>query len=155
VAEALWHLGSPAVALVAVLHDEDWRARQAATASLAEAGTPAVEPLMLAALEDADPRVRRVAAGALGKIGDPQNIGQLVRLTRYVESAEEAVESLQRILRRAASAAIETDLRAVAGLGVVRMYVQESCGGSIRQHVDCSELRQLARQELIRRGLEA
>lgn len=79
-------------------------------------------------------------------------------------TSTEAVRALQRLLEKHSSSIDSNDLRRIATLNKVFyliMNVQRGCdgfGSSIsytKEVLDCTLVRQLARQELIRRGLEA
>jgi len=72
---------------------------------------------------------------------------------------ETAVEALQRVLEHAAAHIALDDLRAIACLSYVLTieYKTDNCGNSTvyGTGVNCSQVKQLARQELIRRELGA
>lgn len=100
----------------------------------------------------------RIIVEALRKIGDTHAVMPLVRLARVnKEISYEAVSELEKILDTKASTVLEGDLRSIAQLsGVVAIVRVSVCEGySYYENVDCSRVRQLARQEMIRRGLEA
>jgi HEAT repeat protein len=77
--------------------------------------------------------------------------------------AERAVTTLQQVLEHAASEVTSEDLHAVTTLdnAVKITYSFEDCGGGMgsmkesgTEPIDCSQVKQLGRQELIRRGLK-
>jgi hypothetical protein len=100
--------------------------------------------------------VRRAAAHALGQIGDERAVKPILALaTTDAECAETAIGVLQRILEHSASRLASEDLRAVAQLPQVDGWhygVYECVDAKWKQQVDCSYVKQLARQELIGRG---
>jgi hypothetical protein len=115
----------------------------------------------VAVLKDEGSDVREAAAWALGKIGDARAVMPLVTVTLAHEYRKEmpiAISALERILEGAAADAAPKDLRAVARLKkmVKIVYIGGDCGPGQETEmlVDCSHVNQLARQELIRRGLE-
>jgi HEAT repeat protein len=159
-AQALIQIGNTAVApLATALQEEEPWVRWAAAQALGLIGdTRAVEPLM-AALKDSASEVRRAAAGALGLIDVERALILIVRLaTGDSDNAQYEIRLLQRILERFAARLASEDLRVVAQLNdVVQWREVQGCNerGWIEETVDCSYVRQLARQELIRRGLLA
>jgi len=126
----------------------------------------AIDPLM-AALNDGSYLVRQEAARALGEIGDARAVRSLVNLIG--ESFQHAlvttaVGALEKVLGRAAAAAVSEDVRAAATLSDVSGLDHEYREGiawffedrNVRAWtMDCSRIRKLAHQELIRRGLAA
>jgi hypothetical protein len=116
----------------------------------------AVESLV-AVLGDKDRQVRETAAQALRQLGDARAVEPLVRLaTEDTYCAQTSIIALQRIIECAAAKLAPKDLRTIAHLeGVVQWRYGGDCQESYEDAVDCSHVRQLARQELIRRGLEA
>ncbi len=141
-----------------------WSLARAAAQALGQIGdVRAVEPLV-GALKGQDWQLRLVAAQALGQIGDAHSVRSLVTFVNDADIAEKVVEALRKILEHAIGDVGPKDLRAVAQLqdanqmaffptGRVRDDCVEYRQGL--QRVDCSQLRQLTRQELIRRWLEA
>jgi len=160
-AEALGKIGDAQAVqpLLALLEDEISWARRAAAKALGEIGdAQAVRPLV-AALEDDDSSVQATAAGALGKIGDAQVVELLVELTAKPDRAEQAINVLELVLEKNAQLIPLEDLQALSALNnVVRFRYNYECNVSnykTEVPVNCSRLRQLARQELIRRGQNA
>lgn len=122
-------------------------------------GVAAVEPLV-AMLKNSDWDMRQSAAEALGKIGDARAVQPLLSLTKDSEVAGEAAQAMQAILRNAVASVATETLLAVTDLAYVVHIHRETdgCGGHRRTgeaKLDCGQLRQLARQELIRRGTQA
>jgi HEAT repeat protein len=113
----------------------------------------AVEPLIALMT---DPKHEITAAMALANLGDAHAVGPLLRLAQKDDhAAENAINHVTRVLEHDAARCTDDDLRAAAHLtGIVQydMYAGEE-GGDVG--VDCTKVNQLARQELIRRGLEA
>jgi HEAT repeat protein len=165
--------------LIAALGDEDFEVRSAAASALGKLGDArAVEPLIaalpktasaayaLAQLDDAravegliaalnNPQRADVAALALANLGDAHAVGPLLRMASNKDDARKTIDKLVRVLEHDAARCTDDDLRAAAHLtGIVQydMYAGEE-GGDVG--VDCTKVNQLARQELIRRGLEA
>jgi HEAT repeat protein len=148
--------------LVAALKDEYRHMRWAVAQALGQIGDArAVEPLV-AALKDGIVRsMREAAAMALAEIEAGRAVTPLVMLTQDKHLASEIIHLLHRILERAAADIAPEDLRTVIQLNnVVLQYKADECGNGADGRygefgVDCSQVRQLARQELIRRGIEA
>ena len=87
-------------------------------------------------------------------------MGELITLAADHVAAETVVTALEQILKNNAGDVELTDLRAIADLQNVFQvkYVQNpDCDYSTKvdTEVDISQLIQIARQELIRRGLKA
>lgn len=119
--------------------------------------TRAVEPL-ITALDDRD--AQGAAIQALGQIGDTRAVGPLVMVLKDGGKQEE-VSALVTILGRTAKDITTDDLRAVNCLKdvVIIETRYNDCGFEMGKEpvtkVNYSYARQLARQELVRRGLEA
>jgi len=153
-----------------VLHFLKWQpANDAQQAVLAVAGrkwdeavrlgAAAVEPLVVA-LKDRGSVVRLSAAETLGKIRDARAVQPLLDLTKDSEIAGKAVHAMEHILRDAVASVATETLLAVADLAYVFQiqWQTDDCGGRSEigeKKLDCWQLRQLARQELIRRGIQA
>jgi len=130
----------------------------------------AIEPL-LAALDAYDSAVRKSAADALGDLGAVNALPVLrgratVRVDGHSQDrdardavmTEIYVKSIARIIERSAKDVGLAELKALANLSDVEQ-VQFKCNEGCeivylagRRLVDCSLVKQLARQELIRRG---
>lgn len=157
------------VPLVAILKDKDISEREIATWALGEIGDiSAVEPL-IAMLEEIREdswsiRLYESATAALGQIGDASAVGALITLAHDGKVAEVAIRALYQVLEKSASGIKSDDLRIIADLENVPQIRYRNIGGShcagtwtetYMEQIDCSYMRQLARQELIRRGLKA
>jgi HEAT repeat protein len=129
-------------------------------------GASAVEPLIAALQTNRDnPEWRKHAAGALAQIGDPRAVEPLVTLARDPNCAAVAVEKLEYLLKALAYYGRQAEvgpLQVAAHLTGVTTYEQVFAGyddGDNKKYtreavaVDCSEVQQLARAELTRRGL--
>ncbi len=126
-----------------------------------------VIPPLTATVNDGDREAVRRAAGALAELHDPRAACLLIdRLNRkgeteiggfpgsrleYTPDAEYLIKHLLILLKANAVSIAEDDLNAIANLGEVRIVLANECGNYDTQAVDCSHLRQLARQELLRR----
>jgi len=139
--------------------------RAAAAAGLGRLGDKrAVEPLC-AALADTGPddywvnSVNIAAAEALWRIGDSRGAKLAINyLLEHAHSSSineamlEALQSVQERLRSAADTVDADILRNIARLNTGVTWARyESCEGA--GSVDCAQIRQMARQELIRRDL--
>jgi hypothetical protein len=101
------------------------------------------------------------AAEILRQIGDVRAVKALVALTTDREVAETALHALQRILESNATGVDTEALHRVAALErVVQSRRQFTSSGGIvylqgaTESIDCAHVRQLAWQELKRRGIE-
>jgi HEAT repeat protein len=157
--------------LVAALQGEDWVMQESSVVRRAAAealgkirDARAVEPL-IAALKDANEDVQYTAAEALRSMVDARAVHALITMAcAHPEGAHRAIALLHELLERAAGGIVAEDLRALTRLnnvvGIVTRTEGGPCGEGIltytsKEPVDCFQVRQLARQELIRRGLEA
>jgi HEAT repeats len=126
--------------------------------AVATMGAEAVEPLAVILEHERDEYVREAAAKTLGKIGSARAVEPLVTFAhKDQKSAQTTVTALQLVIERAGSDIAPEALRLVATLdNVVQIHDHSQCNHSwtTTETIDCSHLRQLARQELIRRGLE-
>lgn len=105
-------------------------------------------------------RVQERAAMELAKVGDARAVETLIKAFYHniesLPSLDSIIEKLQLVLEADAAKIAAEDLRRVADLRdrVEIRWVDYCDGGPCRQQksrVDCSQVRQLARQELIRR----
>jgi HEAT repeat protein len=155
-------LGVAAVGpLCHALQDQDAYTRRFAAEALARIGDPrAVVPLVVA-LQESEVYVQRYVAGALAKVGDARAVAPLCIALGKPEIAREALHALRAVLERTAGAVPIDDLRRVASLeddGHAVVEVPDTDGGylsweRVEQWLDCRPVKQLARQELGRRGL--
>ncbi len=150
------------VPLIAALNDEYPGVNDAAAKALGKVGAPALKPLIVA-LKHKNYAVREGAAEALGKIG---NIGAVEPLTaiiddEYTSVGRAAARGLKRIVENNAASIAPDSLYMLANLqDVIRVrWAESNCANEpdeeLHSTVDCLQVRQLARQELIRCGLEA
>ncbi|MEK6236810.1 MAG: HEAT repeat domain-containing protein [Planctomycetales bacterium] len=171
-AEALGKVGDAKSlsALLDAAKDEKWTVRCSACKALARFADPrAIEALlgMMAAEADEFPErdeVRHVAAQMLGKIGAASATGPLLHCAADPEAADIAVESLRNVFRQSAAEIAEDDLKAVAECENFQQteYIAgpeeevRTSGAPIessgQREIDCSDLRDLAAQELTRRA---
>jgi HEAT repeat protein len=110
------------------------------------------------------PAVSQAAVWALGQIGDPRAIGPLADVAQSGTdsvvgwSVTQAIAGIRNILASRLSEVSDDALREVAALDdvVSQPLYYEGYGGhemvELRNHVDCSDIQQIARQELARRG---
>ena len=161
--EALVRIGTPAVGpCVGRLGGQHTRGIERVLVRL---GAASVDPLIRivqgsglagGAVDKAVDKAVRV----LGAIGDARAAEPLAAALASTCEGEtrQTVSALGRVLRRSASAVPSPVLRSIAAMANVSHveYHLESCG-RVRESsgVDCSRLRQSARQELIRRGEDA
>jgi len=160
-ARALGKIGDARAAepLIAALNQGDPDLCQSAAWALGEIrDARAVGPL-IAALEkrDCDWRGRNVhgnAVEALAKIGDVQTLS--IMLKYRGTWSKSVVEFLRKILRESTAKIAIDDLRWISEMKDLtwRTFTYQ-CAFEIAhdENLDCCELRQLARQELIRRGV--
>jgi HEAT repeat protein len=161
-AETLATLRSPAAIdpLLRALKDHDPSVQNAAAKALATTGQAAVDGL-IPMLSHHDSSVQRQAALALGDIGDPRAAGALADaieqnralLREYPElldAVQAAATALTAVLTKSSSAMPVEALQRVAEMPDV---VCRSVAGDAKEPaVDCGPVRDLARQELQRRG---
>lgn len=147
--------------LVAALKDKESDVREEVVKALAQIGDMrALEPLV-AMLKDEHYHVRQVTAEVLGKIGDARAVGPLLAAlkTKQWNMAGKAAESLRKVLCNHVAQVGTEILREIAHLdNMVEVQKHYDINGNLEKTltrpVDCSEVKQLARQELIRRGME-
>ncbi len=163
--EALGKLGDTRAVepLIALLEDSDAKDKvqeqiKASRDMQAQAGGPTYTAVVLSPSGDlhAEWELWRISARVLGELRDPRAVPPLVKLTSDGQVAEAAIEALQRTVEHTAAGITTEDLRSVLHLDNV---VQLHPGGSMHfpgdysKAVDCSQVKLLAQQELIRRGL--
>jgi hypothetical protein len=119
-----------------------------------------VEPLCAALTSDHKEvsRTREGAASALGKLADPQAIAPLYKALTgdsHLDVRKQALKALGEILLRSSGRASPENLKLVAELGSVVVEVASDGEGFFGGWIstDCAQLKQLAREELNRRGL--
>jgi HEAT repeat protein len=160
-AEALGQLGDKRAVepLIAALRDERPEVRMAAARALGQLGDKrAVEPL-IAALRDEHPLVLEEAVTALGQLGDKRAVEPLIAARQewaedFGQNARFVEEALRSVMESCLPT-IDADVlrRAEALLDIQWSY--SSCSSTEWGTISFSDVRQLARQELIRRGREA
>jgi len=161
-AETLALLRSPAAIdpLLRVLRDHDPAVQNAAARALASTGHAAVDGLMRM-LSHHDPSVQCQAALALADIGDPRAAGALADaikqgralLNEYpdlLDAVRAAAGALAAILTKSSSAMPAEVLQRMAE--VPDAVCRSAAGGAREPAIDCAPIRDLARQELYRRG---
>jgi HEAT repeat protein len=182
--EALGKLGDPRAVepLAAMLKDSNWEVQRSAAEALGELCDLRAVEFFVAALRNSDKGVRSTAVAALAALGwKPADASQRVVLAiargRYDDAvaegvsaveplieisksdedeAENAIRSLQLVLKLAAERVHSETLISISNLHVWKVVYRDSCGSRTkRELLDCSGVKQLARQELIRRGIEA
>jgi HEAT repeat protein len=161
-AKALGSIGDvrAVMPLVAALDDSNEMTRQYAVRALGKIpDARAVEPL-IGVLMDSNWLVRKYAAAALGYIGDTRAIGPLISALNDTELTEAVQSALLSLVEHAATTLSPNDLRLAASMqNTYRFYLDvraETCGGGNSGcDVWFTRIKQLARQELIRRGLGA
>lgn len=174
------------LALVEALTDKVSSVRAAAAKAIGKIGDTQAHEQLMVALKDSSQDVREAAASALNKLGwrppdDTQRILQAIALRKWQEVVamgnaalemlvtliksgdhlrEDAAKAIIVILEQSAKNITNANLRAVIDINDVRRAkTRDSCGIEYSYWVydfDGAQLRQIARQELIRRGtLEA
>jgi HEAT repeat protein len=153
--------------LVAALKSKDKGVQVAAAVALGKIGDArAVEPLIAAlwAKGTKNREVQEVAVEALGEIGDARAVAPLVGLATDSDSgtARSGVYVLKDLLERVATQVPTETLREItASKRFFEWQMYEAPPGCSMvptwhvQDVEASSVKQLARQELIRRGLKA
>jgi HEAT repeat protein len=159
-AEALGSLRSREAvpSLLEALRDHNPEVQEAAAQALANAGIPALEGLE-SSLTFYDSSVARLAACAVGRIGDARSVPALVKMVagnrsisheypEMLDAVKAAVEALGGILASLGEKISQRDLESIAELP------EEICllGSQPSRTVDCTHLRDQARQELLKRS---
>lgn len=165
VVEALQKAATSAAveALIAALEHKSSSVRVRVAEALGKMDDAKSIAALTAALEGGDNDVHRIAMTVMERRGDELAVMPLVKLARNRDSGRSAIQALCRVLERRAAHVVPDVLRAVLGLeNVVQLRANPyRCANDpdspsyFEESVDCSQVRQLARQELIRRGLEA
>ncbi|MGH9425032.1 MAG: HEAT repeat domain-containing protein, partial [Terriglobia bacterium] len=124
-------------------------------------GSAAVEAL-IAALKSGwcDYHEAKQVLRGLKETADERAVKPLLELARDTYLSRVAIEILGQVLGRFAIKVAQEELRAVAGLEGVSEFLRVNRGDfgndfDVTGPVDCSQVKQLAWQELIRRGLSA
>jgi len=151
--------------LLKALKDYDSKVQDAAAQALAAIGLPAFEGLRTS-LESPDAAVERLAARVLGQIGDARAAGALAdtiarnrsTTSSYpepLEASRAAAEALAFILAASAANVTDEDLERIASVPDGLLEHPEGETQEERRPervVDCTHIRELARQELARRA---
>lgn len=128
---------------------------------------PRAQAALVASLDDRSYMVRQEAAQALGEIGGALAVGPLIHLIEqslHYAMTRTAVDALTRVLDRTAGQAQVDDMQAAAMLADINGLTYDLREGTAwfsetrnarRWSMDCSKVRNLAYQELLRRGLIA
>jgi HEAT repeat protein len=121
-------------------------------------GQIALEPLLVT-LNDRNDHVLNGAVAALGALGYPRALQPLLAIANSNKTvANAATLAARRIVEKASGQVPAETLHAVVEMKDVNGLrdVEHKCGDfTIDWPVDCSQVKQLARQELIRRGVKA
>jgi HEAT repeat protein len=159
--QGLVKLGAAAVEpLCLALHDQDGYTRRFAAEALARIGDPRAVVSLVVALQESEVYVQRYVAGELAVVGDARAIAPLCTALGKPEIAREALHALRTVLERTVGNVPIDELRRVASLvddGRAVVEVPDTDGGylswnQVEERLDCRPVKQLARQELARRG---
>jgi HEAT repeat protein len=146
--------------LLRAMKDRDPTVQDAAAKALVGIGPAALQGLV-GMLAHHDPVVQRLAARSLGEIADPQAATALADLIEQncvisneypevIDVVRAAVTALAAMLSRVSSSMPAADLRRIAGLPDA---ARQAGGGRVGEPVvECAAIRDLALQELNRRG---
>jgi HEAT repeat protein len=155
-------LGTAAIEpLCQALQDPNGYTRRFAAEALSRIGdSRAVVPLVRA-LQESEVYVQRHVAYALAKVGDARAVAPLYSALGKPNVAQEALSALHAVLKQTAGTVSIDDLRRVASLeddGLAVIEVPDTDGGylawnEVEERLDYRPVKQLARQELERRGL--
>jgi len=149
------------------LKSSDVQTRRRAIKGLSRSRNPRAPAALMAALVDESYLARKEAAQALGEIGDAQTVNPLINLiedSSHHAIVKAAVGALEKVLVRVAASVFSEDLQAAAALSDVGgIYYKRGEGAAWFSEgrnatpwiMDCSHVRRLALQELIRRGLSS
>jgi hypothetical protein len=157
-------LGDAAVEpLCHALQDQNSYTRRFAAEALSKIGDPRAVVPLIRALHESEVYVQRHVAHALAKVGDAQAVAPLYTALGKPNVAQEALSALHAVLERTVGTVSIDDLRLVASLaddGHAVVEVPDTDGGylawnEVEQWLDYRPVKQLARQELERRGLGA
>jgi HEAT repeat protein len=143
--------------LISALNDQDRAVQEASKQALAAIGSPALGPLH-ESLAHYDATVVQLSAEALGQIGDLRSTPALLDFlentsltSEYPEmivAVQAAVSSLQSILESSCTKLAEQDLTRITSLP----QNFQLPGYRAARTVDCTQLREQARKELLRRN---
>lgn len=133
--------------------------RAAAVAAVETAGGESAGDRLTAALGTRFWNTRKQVMESLVRLNHAAAVGRIAQLAASGTESCEELSALERLLDCAAGDASSADLRVVLGIESVRIVVSDStnsCGfpttRSVKHSRDVGRARQLARQELLRRG---
>jgi hypothetical protein len=158
----LVELGTVAVVpLCDALREQSAYTRRFAAEALGKIGDPRAVPPLVSALQESEAYAQRYVAQALALLGDARAVEPLCAALANPDVAREALLALRVVLERTAGTAPISALRRVASLediGRSVVEVPDTDGGylsweRVEYGLDCRPVKQLARQELGRRGL--
>jgi HEAT repeat protein len=142
-------------ALAQALKDGAPFVRKEAAAVLGKIGGEAAVVALTQSLQDPDAEVRTSCVLALGEIGEQQSILPVMIMMRDQEVSVTAKKVLLMFLSRASEISVAS-LKALAGLAdyKAKVLTEVEWGKSawFVENLDCSKVRMLAQQELMRRG---
>lgn len=147
------------------LKSGDVQTRRRAVRGLSGSRAPLAMPALMAPLVDESFLVRKEVAQSLGEIGDERALKPPINLIEdsfHYSMAKTAAVALETLLVRVRINAVSKDVQAAAAQNDVSGGYYEcrksAAGASGARNaatwtIDCSRVRQLANQELTRRGL--
>jgi len=143
--------------LIEAMNDADSSLRAEAASALRLAGDQRALTPLIAALADPNAPVRKNAATALATLGDERIVKPLLASMARGGSAGEILSALIMVMSLYAPDVDAEDLHTMANLAVKApsdpAAAGQPAGISPETEMDCSALRQLAREELARRGI--
>lgn len=159
--DELVNVGAAAIPfLIDALNDKHNYVRVAAAYALGQIKDPAASDQLLNLLKHRNAEVRGVVAEALGSLGDVRAVRPLLRLTEDSDIASRVIGALRQLLEQSAPQFSIDELRAVIRLDNVQQVRLETDrqletykSWNTKQLVNCGYIRQLAQEELSRRGL--
>jgi HEAT repeat protein len=142
--------------LIEALKDPDEWVRAYAAEVLRKLGDQRIIPAFIAVLRDSNDRVRTHAAAVLGELGDQQVVRPLLHAARQSDAQRDCVAALIAIMALHSVDVDAEDLRTMAEFTMPAQAAADprSSGTKSEEEMNCSALRQLAREELARRGLK-
>lgn len=149
--------------MIRLLKEGNVGLRQTAVSSLAKYKDPRAIEALCWALKDADGYVRLLAMHALETNADASAVAPLVKVAQDPQASVHVQTILRLVLDHAATTVSTGDLRQAAQLNdsyvLIFAQIDTSCGfrtyNVTSEDADFSQIKQMARQELIRRGVDA
>jgi HEAT repeat protein len=141
--------------LIEALNNKDWSIRYKAEKTLGAIGDKrAAGPLA----DYLSKGVSETAIDILGEIGDKRSVKPLLKVAYEDEIwSERAISALAGVLKREPEFIYEEDLMAIATLGKITKRDMKQVSRNVAyesyREVDCTEVREIAKKELIRRNL--